>query len=196
VPEPIYPDLTDAAERHLRLVCSLDRLADAEGESAQRLAQRRGDTLLLHRGDVVLVAAARRWRHGIVTELGAGHPCSVRVAYLAPTRLDAAQKTWTARSAPLLAPDYPGEAAAAARRRYGNDVTGAWQAGLAAYHEAVLTQTVAVRCARRPWAAVVPIQYVDIHTTNVYVSPNQDQRWDWTTGSYQHDQDNPGSEEA
>lgn len=169
-----YPDLTEVAEAHLRLMTSLDQLADRDGESARRQPSNRGDQTPIGRGDVVVVRASQRWRHGIVTELGVGgKPASLRVAYLIPTALDAAQRTWGAAGNPMLEEDYPRQQADIAAAEYRNDVTAGPEAARLAYHRAYLARVVAQRLTRRPWAAVVPVQYTDVFTTKVFLADDQ-----------------------
>jgi hypothetical protein len=97
----------------------------------------------------------------------------LRVAYMTPTALDAAQRSWTATSIPILAEGYPQQQAVAAGRHYGNDVTASPQAALLAYRKAVLAQKVARELQIRPWAAVVDIQYADKYTDSVYLATDQ-----------------------
>jgi len=169
-----YPDLTEVAAAHLRLVTSLHHLADTGVSDADRAPARLGSKVPIHIGDVVVLRTNNRWRRALVTELGCGgDPIMLRAAYLVPSALDAAQNTWTATSFPILADDYPRQQAIAAGRKYGNDVTASPQATRMAYRDAVLAQAIARGLPARPWAAVVAIQYVDRATTNVYVPADQ-----------------------
>jgi len=169
-----YPDLTEVATAHLRLVTRLHRLADAGTSDTDRVPGRLGSNVPIHVGDVVVIRTNNRWRRAIVTELGCGgQPAMLRAAYLTPSALDAAQQHWTATSIPILAPDYPQRQAIAAGRQYGNDLTASPQAARMAYRGAVLTQAIARGLPQRPWAAIVPIQYADKATTSVYVAVDQ-----------------------
>lgn len=169
-----YPDLTEAAAAHLRLVISLHRLADSGVSDVDRAPARLGSRVPVHVGDVVVLRTNNRWRRALVTDLGCGgNPVMLRAAYLVPSALDAAQKTWTATSFQILNPEYPRRQAIAAGQKYGNDVTASPQAARMAYRDAVLAQAIAQGLPGRPWAAVVSIQYVDKATTHVYVPVDQ-----------------------
>lgn len=169
-----HPDLTGAAEQHLRLVMALERLADMGGDPPGTEHAGRADLILVKPGDAVLIQRMRTWRAGIVVELGVKNdPRRLRVAWLAPSALDHAQQTWMSQAQQILQEDYPQQQAALAREKYEPDATATRQAGQQAHREAVFAQAVARGCLRRPWAAAVPIQYTELTTSEVYLYPDQ-----------------------
>lgn len=148
--------LAAAAAEHVALVRRLERLADYSAQDGQRLHERRGDRTRLKVGDVALVRGHGRWRYGVVIRTG---PADAEVAYLVPSALDSAQRTWISRSTPMLEAGYPARVAAEAASRT-TDVAAAAELASQAFKDAVFFQSVAAGCPRRPWATLVPLRYV------------------------------------
>lgn len=173
LPAPM-PDLADAADRHLRWICALERLADLGGDLLADNDPARGDRTLLTPGMVVFINRRRVARAGLLAELGTKNsPYLLRVAWLPPSALDQAQRTWAARSREILAPDYVRRRIDEATATVSDDVTARWQAAYQAYRDALFSRAVATGCGHRPWAAVVAPQYTELRTDEVHRHPDQ-----------------------
>lgn len=169
----VSPELAAAAAAHVALVSRLERLADLGGQDTPRPVDTRADHVRVDLGDVVLVRAQGRWRYSIIVALGVdGDPCRLRAAFLPPSALDQAQRTWITQTRTVLQPDYPRQQAIQARREH-HDATAAEVAAIAAFQQAVFTQAVGTGCPRRPWAAVVPPVYVERRTVEVFRARDQ-----------------------
>jgi hypothetical protein len=130
----LTPELLTESYRYVDAVCILAFLADHPPDTTT-------DTTAVGVGDVVTISW-RGPRYGVVTAIDTTGEQTVTVAYLTKSDLYRSQVNWTRFADGILATSYPETEAALAAP---DDTE-------QAFRRAYLTQAVARRCRRAPWA--------------------------------------------